>query len=231
MTEDEYWNHFNQLAHDINQALEVFNTAEEINHLALEDKGIRRCLESEALFWNIQMESLQSTLFMILGRLFDSSKGTLTVSRFLDETMDHPGFFSRDALARRKVPYGPRPEWLKDRIAEAWIPGRPDLAKLKEALKPHEKRAKVYREIRHAYYAHRVLGVADRTWDLFRQTNREALGDTLCFLSQLKAEIRQLYYNGKEPNLNGDLNDHEAAAIRQSVRRVLTKLTQTPVAG
>ena len=81
MTEGEYWNHFKQIANDIDGALAVFHAEEEIHRLARENENIRRCLDADALFWNMQVESLQSTLFMIVGRLFDSTKGTLSVSK------------------------------------------------------------------------------------------------------------------------------------------------------
>jgi hypothetical protein len=149
MTEREYWNHFEQLASDIDGALEVFHAEQEIHRLAWEDERIRRCLDADALFWNMQVASLQSTLFMILGRLFDSTKGTLSVSKFLDETIEHPGYFSKDALTTRKTAGCPKPDWLDDRLSEACIPDRATLAKLKEALQPHEGRVEVYRQIRH----------------------------------------------------------------------------------
>lgn len=226
MTEREYWNHFEQLASDIDEALEVFHAEEEIHRLAREDDKIRRCLDADALFWNMQVESLQSALFIILGRLFDSTKDTLSVSKFLDETIEYLGYFSKEALATRKVAGGPKPDWLDDRIDEAWVPDRAALAKLKEALQPHEERAGVYRQIRHKHYAHRSLKDGHLIRGLFQQTNKEELSQTLGFLCDLKAAIWQLYNNGKKPNFDESSHQYDAEAIRESVRSVLNKLTQ-----
>jgi len=231
MTENEYWKHFKQIEEDIDGALAVFHAEEESHHLAREDERIRRCLDADALFWNMQVASLQSTLFMILGRLFDSTKGTLSISRFLDETVDHPGYFSKDALAARKTAGGPKPDWLDDRIAEAWIPNRAVLAKLQKALQLHEERAEVYRQIRHRYYAHRPLKDAHLIWDLFQQTNKKELSEILGFLCDVKAAIWQLYYNGKKPDLDEISHECDGEAIRESVRRVFKKLTQGQAAG
>ena len=231
MTEREYWKHFKQIEEDIDGALAVFHAEEEIHRLAREDERIRRCLDADAVFWNMQVASLQSTLFMILGRLFDSTKGTLSVSKFLDETVEYLGYFSKDALATRKIAGGPKPDWLDDRIAEAWIPDRAALAKLKEALQPHEERAEVYRQIRHKHYAHRPLKDAHLIWDLFQQTNKRNSARRSGFLCDLKAAIWQLYYNGKKPNLDESPHEYDAEAIRESVRSVLNKLTQASAAG
>jgi hypothetical protein len=232
MTEGEYSNHFKQIASDIDEALAVFHAQEEIHRLAREDGRVRRCLEADAPFWNMQVGSLQSTLFMILGRLFDTTKGTLSVSRFLDETAKYLGYFSKQALEDRKTAGGPRPDWLDDRIAEAWPPDRAALAKLKEALQPHEERAGVYRQIRNQHYAHRPLEDARlAVWDLFQRTNKKELSETLRFLCDLKAAIWRLYYNGKEPNLDESWREYDAEAVRESVRSVLSKLTAASAAS
>lgn len=106
MTEGEWRNHFTQIANDIDRAWAVFNAGEEIHRLARVDARVRLCLDADAVFWNMQIESLQTSLFVILGRLFDSTKGALSVPKFLDETSEHPGFFSKKALTNRKIAGG-----------------------------------------------------------------------------------------------------------------------------
>src|ERR1035441_5168833 len=137
MTEAEYLDHFRQIANDIDSALAVFHAAEEIDRLEREDESVRRCLYADARFWKMQRASLQSSLFMILGQLFDSRKGMLSVSRLLDETVEYAGYFSKEALAARKMAGGPKPDWLDDRITEAWVPDRTVLAKLKQIGRAH----------------------------------------------------------------------------------------------
>ena len=231
MTETEYWNHFKQISREIESALEVFHAAEEINRLAQENKEVRRLLEADARFWNIQVSSLQSSLFVILGRLFDSTKGTLSVARFLDETIEHPGYFSKEALmARRMAGGGPKPDWLNDRMAEAWVPNRASLNNLRDALKPHEEKAKLYRDIRHKHYAHRPPHDEGVVWQLFQQTNRNEISDMLGFLCALKSAIWHLYHDGTELNLDSSLHERYAEPIRQSVRSVFQRLTHGPIA-
>ena len=46
-------------------------------------------MEAEALFWNMHVATLRCALCLILGRLFDARKDTLSVSKFLEETADH----------------------------------------------------------------------------------------------------------------------------------------------
>lgn len=120
---------------------------------------------------------------------------------------------------------------LDECIAEAWAPDRAALAKLKKALQPHKKGAKVYLQIRHKHYAHRPLKDAHMIWGLFQQTNNKELRGTLAFLCNLKTAIWQLYYNGKEPDLDKSSTAYGAEAIRVSVRTVLNKLTSNSAAG
>ena len=81
------------------------------------------------------------------------------------------------------------------------------------------------------HYAHRPLKDAHLIWNLFQQTDKEELSETLDFLCDLKAAIWQLYYNGKKPNLDESSHEDDAEAIRESVRSVLNKLTQASAAG
>ena len=89
---------------------------------------------------------------------------------------------------------------MDDRIAEARVPNRDVIIKLRNALQLHEKRVDVYRQIRHRCYAHRPLKETHLICDLFQKTNRRELGETLGVLCELKAAIWDLYHNGKEPS-------------------------------
>lgn len=93
MTEEEYWSDCQLLSTEIDDALAVFFTYEEINRLALEDKRILNRLNADALFWKVLVHSLQTSLFIILGRIFDRGDDAHSIHKVL-QAIDHSEYFS-----------------------------------------------------------------------------------------------------------------------------------------
>jgi hypothetical protein len=126
----------------------------------------------------------------------------------------------------RKTHGGPKPLWLDDYMAEVWIPtSAKDLRHLKTALSPHTKRIeKVYRPIRHAIFAHRLMSDDQAGVQLFGDTSRDEVGTILDFLHDLIESIVNLYTNGFEPELGRrDFKEHNQR-IRDGVAKVLKSL-------
>jgi hypothetical protein len=228
MTESEFWDDLQHLSVEVEDAKAVYYTYNEINKLAAQDKSVFNAFNKDALFWNVQALSLQTTLFIILSRIFDEDDDALSIHRVLNATLAHPEFFSKQALTRRKHPSGPKPEWLDEFIGDAWAPSNAsDLRYLKKALKPHTKRfVEIYRPIRHAYFGHRLIGMKKPIPALFALTNKEELAQMLNFLHELVDAVTNLYLNGIPPELGVRKYEYHNGKIKTATRNVIGKIAE-----
>jgi hypothetical protein len=106
--ESTYWRNVQLLASEIEEAIVIFHTAEEINGLALRDPAIYRVLNEEPLFWQAYRSTCQTALFMALGRIFDSSSDGHSIHTVISATVDNIQFFSRSALKSEEDNRRPR---------------------------------------------------------------------------------------------------------------------------
>jgi hypothetical protein len=229
LSESGYFNEVRLVDSEIEEAIIVFHTVEEINQLALRDTRIYRVLNEEPMFWQAYRSTCQTALFMGLGRIFDSSPGGHSIQKVISSTMENFAFFSKTALRTRRMSgRTDEPEWLSEFVAAAWQPERAaDLRFLKHSLKPYVRMfEEVYRPIRHAIYGHRLMTNDEAGSQLFPHTNREAVGKMLDFLHDLIESVIDLYNNGKKPRLGQrDFTGHNER-IRDGARNVLRKLAQ-----
>src|ERR1041385_4217942 len=222
ITEQEFWEHLQSVSAEVDDAIAVFHTYEEILRLGSEDDAVFRAFNANAMFWNVQKVSLQTTIFVALNRLFETDANALSIHRLLNETLAHPEFFSKDALRRRKINLKIEPEYLDALIDGAWAPAdASELRYLKKELKPHiQKFTEIYQPIRHTYYAHRLLQTDQPVAKLFSLTNRSELRQILNFLHELVEDIWHLYQNGMKPEFGKQRIAHDSEATK-SVREVI----------
>jgi AbiU2 len=225
LSEAEYWNQIQLLSIEIEDAVTIFHTYEEMNRLASEDRKILDLLNEDALFWKVQAYSLQTSLFIILGRIFDTSSGALSIHKVVNATICHPEFFSRESLARRKSTSGPPPNWLRTYLASVWVPQDSGALRfLKKGLVPYQKTFEaVYRPIRHLIYAHRITTGSPAQMALFGKTSSEQVGKILDFLHELIDAMQNLYLNGIQPDLGSRSYREHNERIRDCVVSVLRK--------
>jgi hypothetical protein len=120
ITEQEFWEHVQNVSAEVDDALAVFHTYEEILRLGSED-AVFRAFNANAIFLNVQKVSLQTTIFVALNRLFETDANALSIHRLLNETQAHPDFFSKDALRKRKGDLKIGAEYL-DALIDGAIP-------------------------------------------------------------------------------------------------------------
>jgi hypothetical protein len=188
----------NQLTH----VLDVFNFLEELYRLNNESEAALDAFNTTPLFWHVFRDCLQESMFMGLSRLCDPSCDAVNMRRVLKGAMDHPEFFSEEALRRRVAKRDPTESLANHLIASAWVPGSgEDLMFLKKEVACHLGRIeKIYLPIRNSYYGHRLTGIDARA--MFEKTNRTELGETLDMLRQLVAGLRFFYDNGVRPRVD-----------------------------
>lgn len=225
-TPKEFLDEVNLLTIEIEAAIVIHHTFEEINHLGLYDKKVLNALQRDALFWRTQLACLQTSLFLTLSRIFDTDPNAHTIHTLLNATLGNIHLFSASALEARRKESGTKPEWLDSFIAQAWTPSSAkDLRHLKTLLTPHARRfEQVYRPIRHAVYAHRLMTDLKAGATLFIQTDRSEITEMLDFLHDLIMAIRNLFENGLNPELGKrDFKEHNRD-IRDGVESLLKRL-------
>jgi len=226
MTQGEFWGEIQLLSTEIEDAITIFHTYEEINRLTVEDAEIYRVLNEDALFWKCQRYCLQTSLFIILSRIFDRAKDARSIHKVIRAAVGHPEWFSKEALATRKRTEGFPTDGLNQYLGTAWAPSTPvEVRHLKKELAGHHGRIDdVYRPIRNKVFAHRLTSNDQDASELFGRTNRVEVGKILDSLHDLIDAIQALYVNGTRPELGKRSYNEYNQRIRAGTERILRKL-------
>jgi hypothetical protein len=227
MTKASYWESFKRLRGDIDITTDAFYTYIKINNLALENKEVYNALNKAAAFWNLQTYSLHNTFFVFLFRIFDTGKDVQSIHKFLAETMAHPEYFSKQALAIRKADGGEKPEWLDKYLENVREPSIDDLKKLRCSISSYDKVFKnVYMPIRNKVIAHSIVSDKQMVAELFEKALYDDVERILYYLNGIMDVIWQLYHNGREISLGSTEADYKER-IGLATRDVLQSLGKT----
>ena len=103
MTFEQFERRLSLVRADIDRATWAHYTTIYIREAGRKSDAVYNELNRHRNFWNYQMDALQCSLFMALGRLFETDHNALTISKFLNESSRNAGtLFSRQALHERK---------------------------------------------------------------------------------------------------------------------------------
>lgn len=212
-SEDEYWLSFHLIRGEVEAAIKSNYAYLTINNLSVEKPSVLKKFNKFPEFWTLNSFSLQTTFFIVFGRIFDDRADSHSIQKLVDATVANPGFFSKKALRQRKRESasirGPDPAWLVDYVRDAWEPVTADLAPLKTALAPHHAKFKaIYQPIRHQYFAHKSIQGAAGISALFGKTLIGDVAEILRFLHTLLWAITEMAWNAKPPDLT-DFRDYD----------------------
>ena len=199
MPEAEYKRSFSLISDQISGATRAFYTYMEINKFASESNENYQKISRDGHFWSGQLYALQTTWFIILGRIFDPTRGAYSIHDFLKSTVAYKGLFSKAALAdRKRLAAGqPQPEWLDDYLKSAWEPTAADLEKVRSTIETSDSKwKKVYQPIRNKVFGHTDPNAV--VADIFRDTLIGDIEDILHDLNKIRTAIFQLLENGRE---------------------------------
>jgi hypothetical protein len=227
MTETEYFRNLGLIRGQVNIAIESFYFERLINQIASEQPAVLEKINRDAAFWNFLLYSLQSTFFMALGRIFDTDSKALSIYRFLSLTVEHPEYFSKEALRARKIRLlHATPDWLDKFIEEAWEPTKSDLRDLKKKTGSFsEKVMERYRPIRNEIFGHNIAMDDKHISESFGKTQINEIAEILYFLFDLTEVISELFLNGRKPELRKVEYDYRQR-IRNCVQTVLFDLAK-----
>ena len=97
LTPAKYWSEVELLSTEIEDAIIIHHTYEEINRLAVHDEAILKSLNKDPLFWQTQMHCLQTSLFLTLSRIFDNKANAHTIHKLINATLGNLQLFSAAA--------------------------------------------------------------------------------------------------------------------------------------
>ena len=210
-----------QFRAEVDTAAQAFFLWKAINKHASEDRAIYRRLNEQALSWNILTHALQTTFFIVLGRLFDTDGDALSVHAFLRSCIDNIEQFGKEALRHRSLAgfSGSEPERLDE-----YVPVEKDFQMMRSELKKRQKRyEEVYRPIRNKVVAHKDAATMDNVKALFGKTDVAEVEEFLWFLHQVQETVFELLHNGRLTKI-GDHSFSEEEYVRQDISALLERL-------
>ena len=198
--EDRFVRELEHLRRDGDAAAQCLYSWLAFHHYAGANKKTRLALNRTPLFWNTGLGALQATLFIALGRIFDTDPRNHTIDRLLREAAENRQIFSKPSLAARKKAQSPGATWIRDYVRDAYVPTDQDFKRLSGYVK--RKRTiyrKTYGHIRHKVFAHNALGSAEKKNELFSKTEIGELQRLVLSIRAFHEALWQLYFNGRRP--------------------------------
>ncbi|HDM8215184.1 TPA: hypothetical protein P0E22_005270 [Vibrio harveyi] len=195
-----------------------------INTMASKDKEILKAINNAPSTWKAILHSLQTTMFISLGRIFDIDDEAFSIHKFVKFCADNFEEFGRCELRNRKMAgYKEPPEWLEGYLNTAHYPKKEEFLRLRgEVAKKYKVYESTYKPIRHKFMAHKDFSAIGSADSLFSKTNITELEEIISFCIQIKLVIRQQYDNGRKINLSGDIVfDGEDLMAQKEVKTIL----------
>lgn len=207
-----------QLRRDSNAAIQFLYAWVSFHACAGRSAQIRRAINRTPLFWNTSLSALQTSLFIVLGRIFDRNPKSHSLERLLGEAVQSPKIFSRTALAKRKAQQSPGATWINEYAKDAYVPDPADFQRLRRyAQIKRLVYEKAYEKIRHKIFAHSGVVSRQKSDELFSKTNIMELQRLVLSLSELHESLWQLYINGRKPSIRRF--QYSIASLRQRAFR------------
>ncbi|MFA6190782.1 MAG: hypothetical protein WC665_00385 [Sulfurimonas sp.] len=199
-----YNRYYQEFCNEVHKILSCYLFWKILNNRTAKDEKLLSALNETPLSWIVMKHSINVTLFITLGRVFDKDNDSFSVDDLLKCCIKEIDSFSKESLRNRKMEgeNGVEPEWLIDYIEKSYTPSVEDFQKLKSEVAKYRKIfEKVYLPIRHKLIAHNDKKYMDKADELWAETNIDELEKIIWFLNDLKETLFDSYHNGKKPLL------------------------------
>jgi hypothetical protein len=165
--------------------------------VAGEQKSVRKLYNSTPLFWLTTLRALQTSVFIVLGRIFsqDSDHNLDALLRIAERDRE---VFSRKSLARRKSdilgldvqPY----------VNAAYEPTAADFRSFRREARVWRRIYEAnYRAVRNQIFAHVEVSKPEEVDALFAKTNIQELEVLVTDLIAFHSRLQDLLHNGTQP--------------------------------
>jgi len=200
--EDEFKHEIEVFRTEVESGIRFFYMYLAFNSVLSKNKQALKIVNLTPLFWNTHVGALQTSLFIVLGRLFDQ-KSNHNVDRLIGVAQKHSDIFSAEALIARKLSCSANAgEWINDYMKGVYAPTSNDFRRLRKYVSKYRKiYESTYRDIRHKVYAHKELSNKADVHNLFARTNIREIQKLLIFLNRVHEALWQLFHNGRKPTL------------------------------
>jgi AbiU2 len=201
--------------------LEVFRreSDEAVQHLyayltmhavAGDHKVVRQLYNSAPLFWLTTLRALQTSVFIVLGRIFsqDSEHNLDALLRIAEQDRE---IFSQESLARRKSSI-PGLD-VKKYVSDAYVPTADDFRGFRRQVREWRGIFEAYRAVRNQVFAHAEVSQPDDLQALFAKTNIQELEVLVTDLVTFHSRLQNLLQNGFKPT--GDRVNSSVQELRK----------------
>jgi len=218
--------YLNVLRNELHRASWDFYAHITINKEAANNKKIYFALYAEAGLWNAINSAFVTDFFVVLGRIFDTDKRSLSIFKLMDKCRENIDQFSLSALRNRKVNSSANSsEWINDYMADRYSPTKSDFDDLGEVVcRSYCDYYDIYRMMRNKRVAHAdedaILGNKRIDGPLIEDV-KNLLND----IYGIYCVVDQYYTNGRKTLISDHKYDEERY-VNKDVRNLLRKLTK-----
>ncbi len=174
-----------------------------IRHAASQSRTLLYRLNESPTFWQVSLAALQSSAYIALGRVFDTTSSRYCLYELLSSLEESLDLFSKEALSQRKRKDGFTDEKrLAEYLGDAHQFSTSDLRSLIKSVAHHKKiYEKAVMLARHNHLAHRSTFSRVDVQNLYARGKEKDMWRLSTYLLNLYEQLWNLYTNGRKPNL------------------------------
>lgn len=162
-------------------------------------KAVPALYNSNPLFWLTALRALQTSAFMVLGRIF-SQESEHNLDKLLRIAEEDQHIFSRESLARRKSEIAGLN--VQEYLQGKFFPGTADFRGFRREVKDWRRiYENNYRAVRNQIFAHAEVSKPEDVHALFAKTNIQELEVLVTDLVGLHTRLQDMLQNGLAPTL------------------------------
>ncbi len=191
------------LRRDAEAAKQFFYVYLTIHDVASGRQDVYKFLNRSALFWNTVLAALQTSTFITLGRIFDTTSNH-NIDHILNMARNNLSIFSKHSLGiRLQKGKNPPPDWIPKFLLDAYVPTNKDFLRLQANVDKYRITYDgAYKDIRNKIFAHTVITGSNAISAAFSNTTFHELQRLLVFPSTIYETLWQLFVNGRKPILS-----------------------------
>jgi hypothetical protein len=195
--EDRFEHALEMFRRESDEAVQHLYTYLTMHAVAGEQKSVRELYNSAPLFWLTTLRALQTSVFIVLGRIF-SHESEHNVSALLRVATEDHEIFSLKSLARRKSDIAGLD--VERYVSDAYAPTVDDFRGFRREVAEWRRIFEAnYRAVRNQIFAHVEVSQPDDVHALFAKTNIQELEVLVTDLVEFHSRLQGLLQNGTRP--------------------------------
>jgi hypothetical protein len=124
---------------EVESAIQFFYAYLSINASLADNEKALQIVNEAPLFWRTNVGALQTSFFIVLGRVFDQNSNH-NIDRLLRVAQDNADIFSKKALELRKRKSSKNAnEWIDDYMKDVYVPTINDFRRLRKYVSKYRK--------------------------------------------------------------------------------------------